>query len=186
MKNIWGKIPLGHIGPGFMFRNTTGRSIVPFGSHLGVPPGQWKLAFSHSHRAMFKLGVKNYFLLCFLVMNMPAVFTDSWCSFLESETGCSRNGNNLYKIWAPSSGPFGHFSFTDHQCNWQILIQIWTFVIGLSCLIRTIRECEKVRQIWTLLIGYYKNHILILKMLNFPSLVGTPKWLQFGLYILLA
>ena len=57
-----------------------------------------------------------------------------------------------------NSGPFGHFGFANHHFNWQILIKVWTSVIGLSCLIRTILEYEKVRQIWTLLLGYLALH----------------------------
>ena len=86
---------------------------------------------------------------------MPAVHSADRCNFWESETDCSRNGNNLYKSWverALNSGPFGHFRFANRHFNWQILVKVWTPVIGLSCLMRTILEYEKARQIWTLLL----------------------------------
>ena len=109
-----------------------------------------------SHRAMFKIGAKQLFSLCLLVKNVPAVYSADRSNFWESETDCSRNGNNLYKSWverALNSGPFGHLRFANHHCNWQILIKVWASVICLSCLVRTILEYEKVRQIWTLLFG---------------------------------
>ena len=112
-----------------------------------------------THRAMFKLGAKNLFLLCLLIKKKSAVYSADRCNFSEPETDCSRNENNLYKSWvegALNSGPFGHFRFANHHFNWQILIKVWTSVIGLSCLIRTILEYEKVRQIWTLLLGKYR------------------------------
>ena len=100
------------------------------------------------HRAMFKLGAKNLFLLCLLIKKKSAVYSADRCNFSEPETDCSRNENNLYKSWvegALNSGPFGHFRFANHLFNWQILIKVWTSVIGLSCFIRTILENEKVR-----------------------------------------
>ena len=111
---------------------------------------------TYSHRAMFKLGAKNSFLLCLLIKKKSAVYSADRCNFSEPETDCSRNENNLYKSWvegALNSGSFGHFRFANHLFNWQILIKVWTSVIGLSCLIRTILEYEKVRQIWTLFLG---------------------------------
>ena len=105
---------------------------------------------------MFKLGAKNSFLLCLLIKKKLAIYSAERCNFLEPEIDCSRNGNNLYKSWvegALNSGPFGHFRFANHHFNRQILIKVWTSVIGLSCLIRTILEYKKVRQIWTLLLG---------------------------------
>ena len=114
------------------------------------------MVFIVPHRAMFKLGAKNLFLLCLLIKEKSAVYSADRCNFSEPETDCSRNGNNLYKSWvegALNSGPFGHFRFANHHFNWQILIKVWTSVIGLSCLIRTILEYEKVRQIWTLFLG---------------------------------
>ena len=113
-----------------------------------------------THRAMFKLGAKNLFLLCLLIKKKSAVYSADRCNFSEPETDCSRNGNNLYKSWvegALNSGPFGHFRFANHHFNWQILIKVWTSVIGLSCLIRTILEYKKVRQIWTLFLGSSKG-----------------------------
>ena len=109
---------------------------------------------------MFKLGAKNLFLLCLLVKKKSAVYSADRCNFSEPDTDCSRNGNNLYKIWvegAFNSKPFGHFRFSNHNFNWQILIKVWSSVIGLSCLIRTILEYKKVRQIWTLLLGVPKT-----------------------------
>ena len=109
-----------------------------------------------SHRAMFKLGAKNLFILCLFIKKKSAVYSADRCNFSEPETDCSRNENNLYKSWvegALNSGSFGHFRFANHLFNWQILIKVWTSVIGLSCLIRTILEYEKVRQIWILLLG---------------------------------
>ena len=52
---------------------------------------------SHTHRAMFKLGAKNLFLLCLLIKKKSAVYSADRCNFSEPETDCSRNGNNLYK-----------------------------------------------------------------------------------------
>ena len=49
------------------------------------------------HRAMFKLGAKNLFLLCLLIKKKSAVYSADRCNFSEPETDCSRNGNNLYK-----------------------------------------------------------------------------------------
>ena len=127
-----------------------------------------------THRAMFKLGAKNLFLLCLLVKNMPADYSADRCNFWESETDCSRNGNNLYKSWverALNSGQFGHFRFANHHCTWQIFIKVGTSAIGLSCLMRTILEFEKVRQIWTLLLGWTR-----LGVLSFPVvLFGFPQ-----------
>ena len=51
----------------------------------------------NSHRAMFKLGAKNLFLLCLLIKKKSAVYSADRCNFSEPETDCSRNGNNLYK-----------------------------------------------------------------------------------------
>jgi len=99
-------------------------------------------------------------LLCLLIKKNSAVYNADRCHFSEPEIDCSRNGNNLYKSWvekALNSGPFGHFRFANHHFNWQILIKVWTSVIGLSCLIRTILEYEKVRQIWTLFLGLLPN-----------------------------
>ena len=53
----------------------------------------------------------------------------------------------IYKSWverALNSGPFGHFRFANHHYNCRSW-SVWTFVIGSSCLIRTILEYEKVR-----------------------------------------
>ena len=108
------------------------------------------------HRALFKFGAKKLFLLCLLIKKKSAVYSADRCNFLEPETDCSRNGNNLYKSWferALNSWPFGHFRFAKHHYNWQILIKVLTSVIGLSCLMRTILEYEKVHLIWTLLLG---------------------------------
>ena len=103
---------------------------------------------------MYKLGGKNLFSLWILVKKKSDVYSADRCNFSESDTDCSRNGTNLYKSWfkgALNSGPFCHFRFANHHFNWQILVKVWTDVIGLSCLMRTILEYEKVRQIWTLL-----------------------------------
>ena len=94
---------------------------------------------------------------------MPAVYSADRSNFTESEKDCSRNGINLYKSWverALNSGPFGHFRFAKHHYNWQILIKVLTSVIGLSCLMRTILEYEKVHQIWTLFLGMPPKFIL--------------------------
>ena len=45
-----------------------------------------------------------------------------------------------------------HFRFSNHHCNWQILIKVWSNVIILS----TTLEYEKVRQIWALLYGKFE------------------------------
>ena len=84
-----------------------------------------------SHRAMFKLGAKNLFLLCLLIKKKSAVYSADRCNFSEPETDCSRNENNLYKSWvegALNSGSFGLFRFANHLFNWQILIKVWTCV----------------------------------------------------------
>jgi len=103
---------------------------------------------------------KNLFLLYLLIKKKSAVYSADRCNFSEPETYCSRNGNNLYKSWvevALNSGPFWLFRFANHHFNWQILIKVWTSVIGLPCLIRTILENDKVRQIWTLLLGFLRR-----------------------------
>ena len=92
---------------------------------------------------MFKFCAKNLFLLCLLIKKKSAVYSADRCNFSEPETDCSRDGNNLYKSWvegALNSGPFGHFRFANHHFNWQILVKVWTSVIGLSCLLGRILE----------------------------------------------
>ena len=130
-----------------------GSLVTGFSASFGFSSGP-------TDRAMFKLSAKNLFSLCLLVKNKSALYSADRCSFFESENDSSRNGKNLYKSWverALNSGPTCHFRFANHTFNWQILIKVWTSVIGLSCLIRTILEYEKVRQIWTLLLGCQLN-----------------------------
>ena len=116
--------------------------ILLFISHLAATYA----LFLSSHRAMFKLGAKNLFLLCLLIRKKSAVYSADRCNFSEPETDCSRNGNNLYKSWvegALNSGPFGHFRFANHLFNWQILIKVWISFIGSHRLVRTILEYKK-------------------------------------------
>ena len=105
---------------------------------------------------MFKLGTKTFFrhdpwlrVGKLLTVLTAAIFQSLKLTVPRMET--------IYKSWVKrtlNSGPFSHFRFANHHFNWQILIKVWTSVIGLSCLIRTILEYEKVRQIWTLLLGH--------------------------------
>ena len=102
------------------------------------------------------LAPKIYF--CYVSwLRICQLFTVLTGVILRVETDCSRYWNNLYKSWverALNSGQFGHFRFANHHFNWQIFIKVWTSIIGLSCMIRTTLEYEKVRQIQILFHGY--------------------------------
>jgi len=87
---------------------------------------------------------------------MSAVYSADRCNFKEFEKAAQDLnwiGGDISSDRAQDSEPFGHFSFPIPVTIWQFLIRVWTYVIGLSCLLRTILEYEKVRQVWTLQYG---------------------------------
>ena len=47
--------------------------------------------------------------------------------------------------------------FSIPVANRQFLIKVWTYVISLSCLLRTMLEYQKVRQVWTLQYGIHSE-----------------------------
>ena len=105
---------------------------------------------------MFKLGGKNLFVLCLLVNNLSAVYSADRCDFHESEKAVwdlNWINGDISSDTAHNSEHFSHFRFPIPVANWQFLIKVWTYVIGLSCLLRTMLEYQKVRQVWTLQYG---------------------------------
>ena len=108
---------------------------------------------THSHRAMFKLGGKNLIVLCLLIKIVSAVSSADRCNSKESEKAVwdlNWIGGDISSDTAHNSEHFSHFRFPIPVANWQFLIKVWTYVIGLSCLLRTMLEYQKVRQVWTL------------------------------------
>ena len=74
----------------------------------------------------------------------------SWAATFES---CCMGGGDISSDKGHNSEHFGHFRFPIPAANWQFLIKVWTYVIGLSCLLRTMLEYQKVRQVWMLQYG---------------------------------
>ena len=90
------------------------------------------------------------------------------CQTLQNRTygvSCSQ----CWQVWSDEVGDissdkthnsehFGHFRFPIPAANWQFLIKVWTYVIGLPCLLRTMLEYQKVHQVWTLQYGVLEKH----------------------------
>ena len=103
-----------------------------------------------THRAMFKLGGKNLIVLCLLIKIVSAVSSADRCNSKESEKAVwdlNWIGGDISSDTAHNSEHFSHFRFPIPVANWQFLIKVWTYVIGLSCLLRTMLEYQKVRQV---------------------------------------
>ena len=105
---------------------------------------------------MFKLGGKNLIVLCLLIKIVSAVSSADRCNSKESEKAVwdlNWIGGDISSDTAHNSEHFSHFRFPIPVANWQFLIKVWTYVIGLSCLLRTMLEYQKGRQVWTLQYG---------------------------------
>ena len=114
------------------------------------------------HRAMFKLGGKNLIVLCLLIKIVSAVSSADRCNSKESEKAVwdlNWIGGDISSDTAHNSEHFSHFRFPIPVANWQFLIKVWTYVIGLSCLLRTMLEYQKVRQVWTLQYGWLEKSL---------------------------
>ena len=104
-----------------------------------------------SHRAMFKLGGKNLIVLCLLIKIVSAVSSADRCKKLRAEESekavwdLNWIGGDISSDKAHNSEHFGHFRFPIPVANWQFFIKVWTYVIGLSCLLRTMLEYQKLR-----------------------------------------
>ena len=128
---------------------------------------------------MFKLGGKNLIVLCLLIKIVSAVSSADRCNSKESEKAVwdlNWIGGDISSDTAHNSEHFSHFRFPIPVANWQFLIKVWTYVIGLSCLLRTMLEYQKVRQVWTLQYGTWKA-----RTTERPSVTQFTWWL-FGLY----
>ena len=111
---------------------------------------------------MFKLGGKNLIVLCLLIKIVSAVSSADRCNSKESEKAVwdlNWIGGDISSDTAHNSEHFSHFRFPIPVANWQFLIKVWTYVIGLSCLLRTMLEYQKVRQVWTLKYGSYGKYL---------------------------
>ena len=92
-----------------------------------------------SHWAMFKLGAKNVLVICHLVKSRSAVksadrcFSDLCWICGDISTDEPHNFEHL-----------GHFRVSFPVTDWYFLIKVWTFVSGLSCWLRTMRDHEIV------------------------------------------
>ena len=53
------------------------------------------------------------------------------------------DGRDISFLRTHDSEQFCNFRFLIPVLNWQLLISVWTYVIGLSCLLRTILEWGK-------------------------------------------
>ena len=85
------------------------------------------LNLSTTHRAMFKLGGKNLFVLCLLVKNVSAVSSANRCNSKESEKAAwdlNWIGGDISSDKAHNFEHFGHFRFPIPVANWQFLIKV--------------------------------------------------------------
>ena len=111
---------------------------------------------------MFRLGAKIVFLLCLLVKNMSAVSSANRWNSEESDNAVQ----DLYQIGIRH---FVHFRFPIPMPNWQFWIKVWTYVIGLDCLMRTMLTYQKVRQVWALQYGSTQRMQNWQSCLTFPT-----------------
>ena len=105
---------------------------------------------------------KWFFVISIEFEYISSVFSVDRCNFWEAEKAVQALnwiGRGISCNKANNSEHFGHFRFPIPAPNWHFFIKVWTYVIGLSCLLRRILEYEKVRQFWTLQYGVWLKYL---------------------------
>ena len=89
---------------------------------------------------MGTLSAKIVLLLCILVKNVSAVNSAGRCNSEESDNAVQDLywiGGDISSERAHKPEHFGHFRFPIPVPNWQFWIIVLTYVIGLTCLMRS-------------------------------------------------